>query len=80
MKGWVICLYGLLDCRPCMRVNLVMIRACLNRTETHADIEIRPRGYKTFSMLNSAEHEICPAHKCKNANIFWHFNIHKQEK
>ena len=25
---------------------------------------IRPRGYKTFSMLNSVEHEIFPAHKC----------------
>ena len=24
----------------------------------------RPRGYKTCSMLNSAEHEIYPAHKC----------------
>ena len=24
----------------------------------------RPRGYKTFFMLNSAEHEIYPAHKC----------------
>ena len=23
-----------------------------------------PRGYKTFSMLNSAEHEFYPAHKC----------------
>ena len=23
---------------------------------------IRPRGYKTFFMLNSAEHEIYPAH------------------
>ena len=23
-----------------------------------------PRGYKTFSMFNSAEHEIYPAHKC----------------
>ena len=22
-----------------------------------------PRGYKTFFMLNSAEHEICPANK-----------------
>ena len=30
----------------------------------------RPRGYTTFSMLNSAEHEIYPAHKC------WHFNIY----
>ena len=24
---------------------------------------IWPRGYKTFFMLNSAEHEICPANK-----------------
>ena len=23
-----------------------------------------PRGNKTFSMLNSAEHEVYPAHKC----------------
>ena len=23
-----------------------------------------PQGYKTFAMLNSAEHEIFPAHKC----------------
>ena len=26
--------------------------------------EIWPHGYKTFSMLNSVEHEIFPAHKC----------------
>ena len=26
--------------------------------------QIRPQGYKTFSMLNSAEHEIYPADKC----------------
>ena len=32
---------------------------------------IWPRGYKIFSMLNSAEHEIFPAHKCDN----WHFSI-----
>ena len=30
----------------------------------------RPRGYKTLFMLNSAEHEIYPAHKC------WHFRIY----
>ena len=24
----------------------------------------RPRGYKTFFMLNSTEHEIFPAHTC----------------
>ena len=26
--------------------------------------QIRPRGYKKLFMLNSAEHEIFPAHKC----------------
>ena len=33
-----------------------------------------PEVIKLF-MLNSAEHEIHPAHKCKNANNCWHFNI-----
>ena len=36
----------------------------------------RPRGYKTFCMLNSAEHEIYPAHKCYNADNCWYFNIY----
>ena len=36
----------------------------------------RPRGYKTFFKLNSAEHEIYPAYKCLNANNCWHFNIY----
>ena len=26
--------------------------------------QIRPQGYGTFSILNSAEQEIYPAHKC----------------
>ena len=30
----------------------------------------RPRGYKTFSMLNSVEHEIVNAHKYKNIKKF----------
>ena len=29
---------------------------------------IRPRGYKTFFMLNSAEHEICLANKSQITN------------
>ena len=32
--------------------------------------ETWPRGYKTFSMLNSVEHEILNAHKYKNIKIF----------
>ena len=34
-------------------------------------------------MLNSAEHEINPAHECLNANNCnncWHFNIYLQDK
>ena len=31
---------------------------------------IRPRGYKTFFMLNSIEHEILNAHKYKNIKTF----------
>ena len=27
-------------------------------------VNVWPQGYKTFFMLNSAEHEIYPAHKC----------------
>ena len=32
--------------------------------------QVRPRGYKTFSVLNSAEHEILNAHKYKNIKNF----------
>ena len=37
-----------------------------------------PRGFKTFSMLNSGEHEIYPAHKCLNAYNGWAFNVYGQ--
>ena len=33
----------------------------------------RPRGYKTFFVLNSVEHEILNAHKYKNIKIFGFF-------
>ena len=42
--------------------------------------EIRPRGYKTFFMLNSAEHELFSANKYENANNSGHFHIYKQTK
>ena len=49
--------------------------------------DIRLRGYKTFFMLNSAEHEILNAHKYENIKklgLFsahsWHFNIYEQGK
>ena len=39
-----------------------------------------PRGYKTFFMLNSVEHEIFPAQKYENAKNCWHFNSYEREK
>ena len=30
----------------------------------HLDLTVSNWGYKTLFMLNSAEHEINPAHKC----------------
>ena len=35
---------------------------------------IRARGYKTFLLFNSAEHEILNAHKHKNINKFSFFS------
>ena len=35
-----------------------------------------PQSYKTFFMLNSAEHEIFSANKYENANNSWHFHIY----
>ena len=36
----------------------------------------RALGYKTFFMLNSAEHENFSANKYENANNSWHFHIY----
>ena len=38
----------------------------------------RTQGYKTFFMLNSAEHIIFSANKYENANNSWHFGIYQQ--
>ena len=42
----------------------------------------RPRGYKTFFMLTSAEHEIYPALKCKMPTIAMQqiFSVQKYRK
>ena len=36
-------------------------------------LQVKAQGYKTFSMLNSIEHEILNAHKCKNIEKFSFF-------
>ena len=47
------------------QTGIESIKNYLN-TDTDLDSEkwIWPQGYTTFFMLNSAEHEIFPAHKC----------------
>ena len=40
--------------------------------DKYQNLKSWPRGYKTYFMLNSAMHEIYPAHKCNNC---WHFQI-----
>ena len=57
---------------------LTLCGAPKNTIIIHLNI-IRLRGYKTFPILNLAEHEIVPAHKCSNANKCWHFNIYEPE-
>ena len=47
-----------------------IVMTCMTKSET------RPRGYKTFFMLNSAEHELFTATKYENANKSWHFHIY----
>ena len=37
---------------------------------------IRSQGYKTYFMLNSADHEFLSANKYENANNSWHFHIY----
>ena len=39
-------------------------------SNTYISYYLRPRGYKTFFMLNSVEHEIVNAHKYKNIQKF----------
>ena len=42
----------------------------MHTCSTHFRPETLPRGYKTFFMLNSAEHEILNYHKHKNIKKF----------
>ena len=48
----------------CVIENIVLF---LNHTILLLAPKTRPRAYTTYFILNSAEHVICPAHKCQNA-------------
>ena len=54
---------------PKLSPLLLLIWSTLRPVQTN----IRPRGYKTFFMLSSVEHEILNAHKYKNINKFSFF-------
>ena len=53
-------------------LKTVECTSCTNTCSNHGTImkscyfemKVRPRGYKTFFMLNSVEHEIFLTHKC----------------
>ena len=51
------------------------IRFILSAIKDVVSYDIRPRGYKTFYMLNLAEHEIKNAHKYRNSQNQWKFQI-----
>ena len=40
----------------------------IKRLKEQIECKFWPKGYKTFIMINSAETEIYPAHKCENYN------------
>ena len=50
-------------------------------TSASSGIQTWSQGYKSFFMLNSAEHEIFSGNKYENANnSSWHFHIYYQRK
>ena len=51
---------------------------CLTLIQQNSDTSavVKWTFYKTFFMLNSAEHEIFSANKYENANNSWHFHIY----
>ena len=57
-----------LACVPPTAKDMVKTQSHLSEYKKYKQLALIsrpwPRGYKTFFMLNSVEHEICPAHKC----------------
>ena len=66
-------LYSLI-LEPCFCLNILYhislftLSIRTDRPEKTLLNKIRPQGYKTFFMLNSTEHEICPANKSQITN------------
>ena len=49
-------------------VNSDILEGEILRLKEQMECKFSPKGYKTIIMLNSAEPEIYPAHKCENDN------------
>ena len=60
-------------------MKILKITVSVYRFPLNAEL-IWPQGFKTFFILNSADYEIYPAHKCYNANNCCHFNIYQRDK
>ena len=46
-----------------MASTINVLKLATKQSRQTVQTQIRPQGYKTF-LLNSAEHEVYPAHKC----------------
>ena len=53
-----------------VRVSCIVLLVARGRDNI---LDSRARGYKTFAMLNSVEHEILNGHKYKNIKKFNYF-------
>ena len=70
VKDWI----SRFMCDTSVRLSIFLHR-CLSVLKMYA--QLWARSYKTFFMLNSAEHEILNAHKYEKANNCWHFDIYE---
>ena len=58
---------------------LNLFKPCRQKLIHMQMLQIRPRGYKTFFMLNSTEHEICPSNKSQITNNLHSFLLNTAE-
>ena len=79
IHGWVTLNRAVRDSRKKIVCLLLVWRGwgAIGRNESLL-LFLYPWGYKTFFMLNSAEHEIFSANKYENAKNSWHFHIYYQ--
>ena len=60
----------------CHNLGHAMRKRVFSHFQTADFHQTWPIDYKSFSMLNSGEHEFLSANKYENANKIWHFHIY----